>query len=97
MVSTKNRLTKKTLVRISKSGQVTLPVRVRNKLGVALGDQVEFVEKTDGTVIVRPTRKLTLDEMAGKFGKRPEGMAVDELIQEAAHEGMERRASRWKK
>jgi AbrB family looped-hinge helix DNA binding protein len=40
---------------ISSKGQVTVPQEIRNRLGLAAGDRVEFVIKGENTVI-RPVR-----------------------------------------
>lgn len=85
-----------TRVRISKSGQITLPVKVREQLGVGIGEQVDIVQEQDGTVQVKPVRHYTAEELAGIFGPRPEGIDLDDLINESVHEGIERRISRWK-
>jgi AbrB family looped-hinge helix DNA binding protein len=95
MVTTPNRSSNKNRVRISKSGQVTLPAHIRIKLGVELGQQVEFVEVQDGRFVVQPVRRVKPSELAGKFGPRPADIDVDDLIRESVHEGIERRQNRW--
>ena len=76
---------KRTRVRISKSGQVTLPAQIRARLGVERGEYIEFVEGKDGSVTVRPSKLLTLDEIMGMAGPRPENL--DELLREARRFG----------
>lgn len=85
-----------TRVRISKSGQITLPVKVREQLGVEIGEQVDIVRETDGTVVIEPVRHYTAAELAGTFGPRSTELDVDDLIRESVHEGIERRVARWK-
>lgn len=84
-------------VRISKSGQITLPAKIREELGVELGDQVDIVREKDGRVSVKPVRHFTAAELAGSLGPRPDDVDVDELIREGVREGVERRMARWKK
>ena len=45
----------KNLSRISSKGQVTVPQKIRARLGVVAGDQIEFVVEGERTVI-RPAR-----------------------------------------
>jgi len=40
---------------ISSKGQVTVPIEVRNRLGLKQGDRVEFVFE-DGRTVLRPVR-----------------------------------------
>ena len=42
---------------VSFKGQVTIPLQIRNRLGLAAGDRVEFVEDGHLTVI-RPARAV---------------------------------------
>jgi antitoxin PrlF len=40
---------------ISSKGQITVPVEIRNRLGLKQGDRVEFVVDENGTIL-RPAR-----------------------------------------
>ncbi len=52
--------------RLTSKGQVTIPVRVRRKLGLRQGDEVEFSEKGDETVIRRaPDSENPFDKYIG--------------------------------
>ena len=42
---------------ISSKGQVTVPLEIRHRLGLRVGDRVEFVIDNDKT-IVRPARQI---------------------------------------
>jgi len=44
--------------KITRQNQVSLPVDVREKLSVGLGDHIIFVEDTDGRIII--TTKIAL-------------------------------------
>jgi len=48
----------KNLSTISSKGQVTVPQKIRARLGLSAGDQVEFVVEGERTVI-RPARFIT--------------------------------------
>lgn len=41
--------------RVSSKGQITIPQRIRDRLGVRAGDRVDFVEK-GGEIVIRPER-----------------------------------------
>ena len=63
---------------ISTKGQVTVPKKIRNRLGLRVGDRVEFVVQGNDTVI-RPTRAAgnPFEKYAGALGNFPGG--VDEV------------------
>ncbi|NPD90694.1 MAG: AbrB/MazE/SpoVT family DNA-binding domain-containing protein [Asgard group archaeon] len=46
--------------KITRQNQISLPFEVRNKLEVALGDQVIFVEDKDGRIIL--TKDIALPD-----------------------------------
>lgn len=96
MVAPQPNALRTTRVRISKSGQITLPAKVRKQLGVEPGEQVDIVEDADGTVSVRPVRHFSADELAGSFGPRPADMDVDDMVGEGVREGIDRKVNRWK-
>ena len=71
--------------RITGKGQVTIPKRIRDALGVKYGDRVDFVEK-DGTIVVKKhfdeeKFQAALEEWSGVLGPLPDGMTVDEYIE----------------
>lgn len=39
---------------VTSKGQVTIPIDVRNRLGIETGDRIEFVEVADGEFVIRP-------------------------------------------
>jgi AbrB family looped-hinge helix DNA binding protein len=59
---------------ISSKGQVTVPHEVRNRLGLATGDKVDFVIEGDRTVI-RPSRSEEdpFEKYRGILGPFPGG------------------------
>jgi AbrB family looped-hinge helix DNA binding protein len=51
------------IVKVTRRGQTTIPVKFRKKLGIKEGDKL-FVEATEeGVLLFRPIRKL--EDMAG--------------------------------
>jgi AbrB family looped-hinge helix DNA binding protein len=70
---------------ISSKGQVTVPQEIRNRLGLAAGDRVDFVIEGDRTVI-RPARSSSnpFDKYRGVLSTFPGGTKeinawIDEL------------------
>jgi antitoxin PrlF len=60
---------------ISTKGQVTVPKRIRTRLGLRVGDRVEFVVKGNDTVI-RPARTSAnpFEKYIGVLGPFPGGL-----------------------
>ncbi|MEN2981608.1 MAG: AbrB/MazE/SpoVT family DNA-binding domain-containing protein [Thermus sp.] len=52
--------------RISSKGQVTLPKRMREALGLGAGEEVVF-ELREGGVFLRPRRKVPLEALQGRL------------------------------
>ncbi|HEY8390103.1 MAG TPA: AbrB/MazE/SpoVT family DNA-binding domain-containing protein [Clostridia bacterium] len=46
------------IAKLTSKGQLTLPVKIRKKLGLDTGDQVAFIEK-DGTYVMVNANKLS--------------------------------------
>jgi antitoxin PrlF len=73
---------------LSSKGQITIPLVVRQKLGVATGDRVEFVELAGGQfvlvpaiadvralkgIVPKPRRPVSVDEMRRIVARRGAG------------------------
>jgi AbrB family looped-hinge helix DNA binding protein len=73
---------------LSSKGQITIPRVVRQKLGIATGDRVEFVELADGQfalvpavedvrvlrgIVPKPRRPLSIAQMRRIVAKRGAG------------------------
>lgn len=86
-----------TRVRISKSGQMTLPTGVRKSLGIDTGDYVDIVEDASGKVHLERANPLTIEELAGRFGPPPDGKTVSEYIEEMDRTPMVRRVYKGKR
>lgn len=73
---------------ISSKGQVTIPVDVRRRLGVAAADKVAFVFADEGKVELRPVRFRVAD-LRGIVPALPgrETIDFDDQIAEAFEEG----------
>ncbi len=67
--------------RLQERGQVTIPLEIREKLGLEPGDMIAFVETEHG-IILSPQEMVAIDAL-DKMGMllREKGITVDELIE----------------
>ena len=71
---------------VTSKGQITIPVRVRQALGIDSGDRIEFVELERGKFAIIPAT-CSLQELNGRFkGRRRIPATLDEM-DEAIAEG----------
>lgn len=72
---------------ITSKGQVTIPVQVRNALGIDAGDRIEFVELEKGQfAIVAATRSV--QELKGIFrDRRSKPVSIEEMNAAIARRG----------
>jgi AbrB family looped-hinge helix DNA binding protein len=67
---------------VTSKGQVTIPKRVREHLGIVPGSQVEFRRAADGSIVVEKadgTREPS--RFAKLLGSAGPGMTTDELME----------------
>jgi len=63
---------------VTSKGQITIPIEVRQALGIAAGDRVEFVEVEPGRFeLVPATRSVTA--LKGMFGKPKRAVSIEEM------------------
>jgi antitoxin PrlF len=78
---------------ISTKGQVTVPKRIRTRLGLRVGDRVEFVVQGKDTLI-RPVRRggNPFEKYAGALGTFPAGISeINEWVRSLRDEEPEKR------
>lgn len=64
---------------ITSKGQITLPVRVREALGLDAGDRIEFVEIEKGKFVIVPATR-SVRELKGIFqDRRRKPVSVEEM------------------
>ena len=68
--------------KITYKGQVTIPKKVREKLGVNPGEDVGFEEKGDLILIRKALTRSPFDKWVGKL-KHLKGQRSDDLVREA--------------
>ncbi len=69
------------LAKVTSKGQVTIPKKVRDRLGVHPGEEVGFEEKGGVIVITKAVTKSPFDKWVGKL-KKLEGQCSDDLVKE---------------
>lgn len=71
---------------LTSKGQITIPASVREALGVAAGDRVEFVEIGPGRFeFIAATRPVTA--LKGIFGKPRRAVSIDDMNAAIARRG----------
>ncbi|NPT59744.1 AbrB/MazE/SpoVT family DNA-binding domain-containing protein [Paraburkholderia elongata] len=72
---------------VTSKGQVTIPVDVRTRLGLATGDRIEFVlnEETDRYEVVPATRSVTA--LKGVIRKPTKPVTIEEMNAAIAEQG----------
>lgn len=69
------------VAKVTSKGQVTIPKKVRDRLGVHPGEAVGFEEKEGIIVITKAVTKSPFDKWVGKLAKL-EGQTSDDLVKE---------------
>jgi AbrB family looped-hinge helix DNA binding protein len=70
-------------MRITEKGQITIPIRMRERTGLLPGGEVEFEERPDGVFVRRAQGKVgargkeAIDRLAGSSRS---GLSTDELL-----------------
>lgn len=78
--------------KVTSKGQVTLPVALRNRLGIEPGDRLVFVEQDDGSFALR-VRGGTLAGLRGLLADKVpprDDRELSEWIDEARSRGLRR-------
>lgn len=76
-----------TAATITSKGQVTIPVDVRNQLGLKAGDRIEFsFNETTGRYEVYPATR-SLVELKGVVKKPEKPVSIDDMNQAIAEQG----------
>lgn len=65
---------------ITSKGQVTIPLALRNSLGLKAGDKIQFVRKGD-EITLRRKKKYTLEDLFGCLPKPKRALTIEEMNQ----------------
>lgn len=74
--------------RITSKGQVTIPKRIRDRLGLGAGEDIEFVLTEDGELHVRPKRPAMdrLRDVKTTIAEHYDDLDVDDLRRRSKRE-----------
>jgi antitoxin PrlF len=68
--------------KVTSKGQVTIPKKIRERLGVQAGEAIGFEERGGMLVVRKVVRKSPFDKWMGWLG-RLKGKRSDEIVREA--------------
>ena len=72
--------------KLTSKGQITLPKKLRERLNLHKGDQVEFsINKNDEIVLTRPSKSITRLKGAVQYSGKP--VILDEMEKAILEEG----------
>ena len=60
-------------------GQVSIPARIRHKLGLTPGSTVEWCERGDDVIVRRASKYSSLDIHNAVFATTPAGRSIDDM------------------
>jgi len=83
------------LAKVTGNGQITIPVSIRKRLGIKVGDKLMFIENPEGVVIVNPTM-MALEKIGKAFEGEAERLGL-ETDDDVAAMVKEVRRGRWEK
>lgn len=63
---------------LTRKGQTTIPLKVRNHLKLRPGDKIEFVIQRDGKVVMTP-KNVDVRELAGMLGPAPRHLTIEQM------------------
>jgi AbrB family looped-hinge helix DNA binding protein len=67
--------------KITSKGQITLPLKIRQRLGVQVGETVSFEEAQEGFLVKKVLKKSPFDRWVGSL-RHLQGNKSDGLVQE---------------
>jgi AbrB family looped-hinge helix DNA binding protein len=65
---------------VTSKGQVTIPKRVRDLLGIGPGSRVDFERAPDGQIVLVKLGKKTPSRFARVLGRAGKGLSTDEIM-----------------
>ncbi|HZX83588.1 MAG TPA: AbrB/MazE/SpoVT family DNA-binding domain-containing protein [Reyranella sp.] len=66
---------------VTSKGQITIPKRVRDLLGIRAGSRVDFQRSEDGRIVlVKVDKKIRANRFARMRGHAGKGLSTDEIM-----------------
>jgi antitoxin PrlF len=72
--------------KLTSKGQITIPVKIRETLGLRAGDRVQFVEADEGKFVMSAAKR-SIRELEGIFWRKGRKAATIEEMNEAVARG----------
>ena len=63
---------------LTRKGQTTIPLKVRNHLKLRAGDKIEFVIQRDGKVVMAP-KNVDIRELRGILSPAPRRLTIEQM------------------
>ena len=63
---------------VTAKGQITIPIEVRNALGVDFGDRIDFIEIEKGRFLIIPAT-CSVQELKGLVSKPKRPVSIEEM------------------
>ena len=67
-------------MRVTRTGQVTVPKDLRERFGITTATEVEFREERGKLVLVKKEARAAVAQIRGKVKRLPAGMDVDDYL-----------------
>lgn len=83
--------TKEIISKLTRKGQITIPVAIRRHLDVDVNDKVAFIIKSDGEVQVSQAKYPTIQSLRGAAGSLKKPIPWKELRDLARHERIDKK------
>lgn len=65
---------------VTSKGQITIPKRVRDLLGIVPGSKIDFERASDGRIVLTKLGKKVPSRFAKLRGRAGKGMSTDEIM-----------------
>ena len=65
--------------KITSQGQVSVPARIRHKLGLSPGSRIEWCERGDDVIVRRAAKYSSLDIHEAVFGTVPDRRSIGDM------------------
>ncbi|MGA1796829.1 MAG: AbrB/MazE/SpoVT family DNA-binding domain-containing protein [bacterium] len=74
--------------KVFNKGQVVIPVSLRKKYGIKIGEKVDVIEEKDGIKIIPIKEDLGIEKLQGIFNKyKKKKILTEQKIKEATEKG----------